>query len=303
MLRMGVGWCVGSLLFGYGRLASGYCLMTTCDAEPTPVACIVERNEDGCSVEGKRVAWAQPCLSFSVHKVGSVRSGITAGQLEKRVAKAFERWEAALCSGGGFPRLRVEAFPRVECDSVGYNAEGPNQNLWVFRENGWYEDVTDDNAIALTTLTIDYDTGEILDADVELNASDNQFTLSSKDVQIDLESTVLHEAGHVLGLGHSEWGTSVMTSGYEVGSLTSRKLQADDIRAICALMPPGEIPSDCDAEPLGGFSTQCHSPEGCCALAPGRKPSGISGVLGVLFFGLSVLRRRYAKVLPSQPHK
>jgi hypothetical protein len=167
-----------------------------------------------------------------------VRSGITAGQLEKQVAAAFEQWEAATCSEGGHPRLGVETYPRVQCDRVGYKEEGPNQNLWTFRDDSWISDGTPDSAIALTTLTIDTVSGEILDADVELNARDNRFTVTSVDVQTDLFSVVLHESGHVLGLGHSDWVTSTMASGYDDGSLEARTLEADDIEAICALMPP-----------------------------------------------------------------
>jgi hypothetical protein len=185
----------------------------------------------------------------------------------------------------------VEAYPRVECDNVGYYADAPNQNLWILRDDAWSVEAEAENTIALTTLTIDRKTGRILDADVELNARDNAFTLSSENVQVDLLSVAVHEAGHVLGIYHSDWATSTMASGYDSGSVESRTLEADDIRAICALMPPGELPAECDAEPMGGFSTQCQAEAGCCALARGRKGNLAVWSLVVTLTGLGATRR------------
>src|SRR6185295_4922889 len=57
----------------------------------------------------------------------------------------------------------------------------------------------------------------------------------------DLESTLLHEMGHALGLGHSAWGMS-LPNGNIVGALmfpfrniTTRVLDPDDIVAMSAL--------------------------------------------------------------------
>ena len=60
-----------------------------------------------------------------------------------------------------------------------------------------------------TTLSIDTVSGQILDADVEIDAFDPgqngmpPITTSDSNVGYDLESIVTHEAGHFLGLAHS----------------------------------------------------------------------------------------------------
>lgn len=282
--------------------AFGFCLMTTCDTTPLPDTCTGSRDQKGCSNEGKQVAWASPCLSFSVYDGKSTLSGIGSEKLEDVVSQSFALWQNATCPDGGSPRLQVETYPRVRCDRVGFYAEGPNQNLWILRDGAWPVDAEGENTIALTTLTVDRETGQLLDADVELNAHGNDFTLTTAGVKVDLLSVALHEAGHVLGILHSDWSTSTMASGYDSGSLELRTLEADDTRALCTLMPPGEIAADCDAEPAGGFSTQCRLEAGCCALAPGRKKSaslwGLFAVLAALGTHRR-LRRRYSRPTPT----
>jgi hypothetical protein len=57
------------------------------------------------------------------------------------------------------------------------------------------------------------------------------------DRSIDLFTVLLHEAGHALGLDHSEYSTSVMAL-YSVRGGALRTLQADDIAGIQALYGP-----------------------------------------------------------------
>jgi hypothetical protein len=218
------------------------------------------------------------------------------------VEAAYGTWQSVKCSAGKSPQLLVKAYPESNCDLVGFKPEGPNRNLWVFREDDWYLNESVSEAIAITSLTVDKSKGIILDADVELNAHAYDFTLGATSVETDLEGVVLHEAGHVLGLGHSDWATSTMASDDEEGSVDARSLEADDIRAVCALLPQGATEKQCDSEPVGGFATECEAPEGCCSVAVGRKTTlGPCGILGVILALL--LRRSYAKVAPSQPHK
>jgi hypothetical protein len=291
-LRFFILFVTGVVLLAYTRLTFAYCLMTTCDVDLPPETCSNARDENGCSIEGMRVRWPTSCLSFSVHRDGSKHLGITSAQFESIVSQAFAAWQSVVCSDGNSSRLSVETYPRVQCEDVGFEHSGPNQNLWIFRDDATFAEVADKNTIALTSLTIDEKTGAILDADVELNAYGNTFSTSSDKVQTDLMSIVLHESGHVLGLGHSDWATSVMASGYDEGSITSRTLQLDDRDALCALMETYAFSNECDAEPLGGFSTECDEyTSGCCSLAPGRTPRSTATLVVVLLMVLGKIRR------------
>jgi hypothetical protein len=243
--------------------------------------------------------WGTPCLSFSAHKGGSPRRGISGDAFERCIRSAFDAWSAVTCDDGGSPNFFVETYPQVTCQDVGFRGDGPNQNLWIFRDDGWEHEIAADGALALTTLSVDATTGEISDADVELNSMQNDFTLGDDNVQTDLLSIVLHEAGHVLGIGHSPWPTSTMASSYLRGTTDARSLKADDIDAICGIFPPGELPTHCDSEPRNGFASQCDGRfAGCCAIAQSRTdstfaPSAMAAIL------LLVARRRKL-VRPSQ---
>ena len=60
----------------------------------------------------------------------------------------------------------------VECDQVQYNQDQPNQHVIIFRDDVWpYDD--SNNTLALTTVTFDPDTGELYDADMEINSTEN----------------------------------------------------------------------------------------------------------------------------------
>lgn len=280
--------------------AGAFCRETTCQISPTPSGCVGRTDSNGCSDEGSWLYWGKPCLAFSVHVGGSPKRGISSDQLEQQVRAAFDQWSTVACSNGGSPSLVVKAFPRASCSEVGFRGDGPNQNLWIFRDDTWLPSIEADGTLALTTLSVVTNTGEIYDADVELNSHDNAFTLGDASVETDLSSIVLHEAGHVLGIGHSPWSTSTMSDSYVNGSLEARTLEADDENAICAAMPPGAPISDCDPTPRHGFSASCDAAEaGCCSVAHGRGSSKAPLLVLALAF-LVVATRRRDSAAPTQ---
>jgi hypothetical protein len=285
-----------------GTHAQAFCRKTTCQLTPTPPGCTENTGADYCPKEGLPLYWKTPCLSFSVQHDGSASSHISAGVLEQQVQTAYDTWMSVTCIGGGSPNLFVAAYPEANCGAVGYQERGPNQNLWVFRDTDWEKEIGDRGIIALTTLTVNETNGEILDADVELNSTNHVFTTDNQGVETDLLSVILHESGHVLGIDHAPGDLSTMSDSYNLGSIDKQTLEADDVDAICAIMPPGQLPEVCDPEPLGGFSTECAGQPhgGCCSVARGRVGSGTVGVFGVGLLVLLGLRRRTPKPRPER---
>lgn len=283
-----------ALLLGSGN-AFAYCRETTCDIAPTPASCKGEADANGCTAGGIPLAWGKSCFSFSVNARGSPKLGITSQRLQKLIGQAFDTWAAVNCQEG-HPGFVAIAYPEVECDEVGFRPDGPNQNLWTFRDHAWFDDATMDGVLALTTLSVLRETGEIYDADVELNAHQNVFTLGDEAVGTDLFSVVLHEAGHVLGIGHSPWSTSTMDDAYAKGTLDARSLEADDINAICDVMPPRALEEPCDPEPRRGFASHCDSPNaGCCSVARGGRSRPIHCFIGLACCAaLARMRRKLA---------
>lgn len=286
---------IAATILLFASSAQAFCRKTTCELSPTPSGCTNSRGTGSCIIEGLPLFWRSPCLSFSVQRDGSKTSGISARVLQNAVRQAFDNWTSVTCSQGGNPTLAVASYPRAVCSEVGFREGGPNQNLWVFRDSDWGSSVGAEDAIALTTLTVNEKTGEILDADVELNAENYQFTTGDENIDKDLLGVVQHESGHVLGLDHTVSDTSTMGPSYVRGSTVQRTLQPDDVEAICAVMPPGEFPEACDPEPLGGFSTECAAPStehGCCAVAPGMAEARKASLFGLLMCSLLTWQRQ-----------
>jgi hypothetical protein len=112
----------------------------------------------------------------------------------------------------------------------------------------------------------------------------------------DLPSVVTHEAGHFLGIAHTQLSDRTITMYPSIDTGEIRVLSPDDIAAICAIYPPGTLDPSCDPEPRHGFSTECtFADSSCnCAIGFGRwgKQSGKFGALLTTIIGMMALIRR-----------
>lgn len=249
---------------------------------------------DSCLEGGLPLYWAGPCVSFSINGKASPLRGIDYPTASGIITQGFVQWLSADCGGAG-PSIQVHDFGAVTCTKQEYNQERPNMNLWTFRDSFWPYEGTG-ATLALTTITFNVKSGEIFDADVEINSAQNPLTFSDVNVQADLASIVTHEAGHFLGLSHSCDKSATMFASYKFGDVGLRSLAPDDVAGMCAIYPPGSATGKCDPTPRHGYSTGCDEPEesGCCTTAPGR-PGGRAplAILALLTgFALAAARRR-----------
>jgi hypothetical protein len=269
-------------------VARAYCRTSSCQVGAAHTAAVCNPpSPDDC---GTPIAWPTPCAEFSIQQDGSPKLGITAAQLATVVSAAFRTWESAACAAGATPHLVITEGAEAVCHQHEYNQDAGNANVIMFHDTAWpYEGSP--NTLALTTVTYDVDSGNIYDADMELNSADNGFTLGDTKVEFDLPSIVTHETGHFQGLAHSHDASATMWPEYVQGTTTLRTLSPDDVAAICATYPPMGAVTNCDPTPRHGFSPLCAAdqpaPSSCAVVAPGG--GGPNGRRGVVAAALALL--------------
>jgi hypothetical protein len=292
-LRLLLRAATASFAFALSAHSQAFCLTYTCDANKG--YCPID-PDTGCNVGGKALFWASSEISFSVQKDGSKRQNISADQLNTVVVNAFQRWVNATCSDGNGPSISIRDFGKVECAKPEYNKDQPNQNVITFHDSVWpYKNTAE--TLALTTVFFNPETGEIYDANIEINSyqpddEPPRFVIGAAEADSshdDLNAVLTHEIGHFLGLSHSFVTEATMFQSYDLGMTT---LEADDMAAICASLPPDRTPGplgDPPGVPRHGFSTECGKTEsGCCSSTiGGSAPS--SGPLALWAFGLGLV--------------
>lgn len=119
-------------------------------------------------------------------------------------------------------------------------------------------------AISLTFMTTEAD-GTIREADILVNDRRFGFNTDGGPVGLDLQTALMHELGHFLGLDHSPLGgftnegefddaTSVMFPRQRGPEELARELAPDDVAAVAALYPASNS--------RGGIAGRVVSPEG-----------------------------------------
>jgi hypothetical protein len=290
-------------------VAHAFCRATTCDISDPSQHCRLDPSTQ-CELTGQALTWSSSCVTFSVQKAGAPQVGISASEVRASVQRALDAWTQADCDGRA-PSLDYVLSEPVSCDASEYNGDRGNANIVMFRENEWpYEGGED--ALGLTRVRFSTDTGELYDADIEINAVDEPLSIGKpQSNEVDLDSLLTHEVGHALGLGHSLDAEATMIAGYTKGSVGLRSLGEDDIAGICDAYPPGRT-SNSSCEPRHGFSSLCGADQpapppdatpddaspseskGCgVARLPGRQNGGVLALLTPVAWLL--LRRRGRK--------
>jgi MYXO-CTERM domain-containing protein len=279
------------------RRSHAFCRTSACELGDYGTLCTPARDGD-C---GLPLFWKESCVGFSVQHGGS--RDFTSELAGELVSQAFATWESADCDGGR-PHVFVQQQPDVVCAAPEYNVDfnvaRGNANVVMFRDDDWpYPGLED--GLALTTVTYDTETGEIYDADIELNTFSFLFTTSDTHVYYDLLSTLQHETGHFLGIAHSDDVSAVMHAEPESGTTRHRELTADDVAAICDAYPPEEPPLDATCSPMPhDFSPQCGqspapppaSSDRGCSISPAPARSGTPDLLGAAGLIAFAFRRR-----------
>lgn len=276
--------------------ASAFCRSTTCRSTGTK-ECATDENS--CPTDGAKLFWPTSCVSYAMNEQGT--QDLDPVDTRDVIRKTFQAWTEVPCPKGGNASMTFEERDPVSCKRSEYNKEGHNLNVILFQDDDWkYRGI--DGTLAKTSVTYNDETGEIYDADIEVNAANNTVTISDNQskIEYDLQAILTHEVGHFIGIAHSPESSAVMFASYSPGSTAQRTLTADDIDAVCAIYPPNSGVT-CNSAPRGGFSPSCDTDEksGLCAVSSvgtddGKSATGPSTSLAVMGFGVlaAALSRR-----------
>lgn len=223
--------------------------------------------------------WANRTYTFNYHSAGSQQTPGTAEFVA--MDAAFDTWRALAQSCSDFKFIKG---PMVGVANIGYDRNSSdNTNVLVFRERACRDVVPPDDpclaqgtcanvyqcwdhgdaTIALTTNTFSNKTGVIYDADIEFNAapqaSGERFlftTISSPPcepgmesplcVATDIQNTLTHEIGHVVGFDHVELSGSTMEPSAPLGETRKRIIDPGTQAGFCHVYPAGQPTPPCD---------------------------------------------------------
>lgn len=216
------------------RLAVALAVVLSCGSSPEAYLKL------GALLNGRVIdaTWRQQPIGYFVSE--NPGNGVTPADLLGAARRAAATWSAV-----------ESANVRFEFKGMtGALAEGIDGRTTF----GFIDRPDLDRVLGATSFMIDTSTGEIAEADIFFNS---RFTFSvapgGQADRIDLESLVLHELGHLLGLGHSAIGETEITStgnrrvlgggavmfpiAMTAGAISDRALLPDDIAGISDLYP------------------------------------------------------------------
>ncbi|MGM0557496.1 MAG: matrixin family metalloprotease [Myxococcota bacterium] len=273
----------------------------------TPIESVAYERTKTCGTYGVRdcrdgevalpLYWRSPCVEYKVNEDGTsqVESDGIADTTYEAIRASFNAWNNVECSelqmvdGGTTSVTAAEGPPTGDNERL---------SLVVFRDSDWGTvPGASARSYALTSVSYLPDTGQILDADIEINSDTYDLNIlgEPRDMQADLVNTLTHEVGHFLGLAHSFESEATMYSQAPLGETDKRSLEQDDIDGIC------------DAYGFEGEPAICEDPEdfsqdrpsndddkkGCCTTSvDGTLPPSTGLIFAVGLLLTARLRRR-----------
>ncbi|MEM6559594.1 MAG: matrixin family metalloprotease [Myxococcota bacterium] len=203
---------------------------------------------------GSSLSWSTRSVNYTFFEGGT--SDVAGDEEFEAVRDGFAVWENLVTDPEDdcFPSEAMTDFRWIErperssVDRIGYNFldQEDNENLIIFRDDEWPYPGQENSVIALSTVTFNAVTGEILDADIEFNSAGFQFTARDDNPVTDVLNTAVHEIGHSMGIAHTSDPNASMFLQASPGQTIKRDLNCDDRAAMAFKYPSGEMNGYCD---------------------------------------------------------
>lgn len=179
---------------------------------PSEEACNFVQNSDK-----RRVSWSKD-LPVEIYLDKSVSSDFVGP-----VQAAINKWNVV------GQNTRGADFFRLKGGSPG--AESPEQDGYstIYVMNNWEPSKASEQA----RTTIHWSGSRIYEADMRLNDLNYNFSIAAQGEErtVHLESLIIHELGHVLGLAHIDSTNSVMQTSLSSGRVRA-EIGSDDIESL-----------------------------------------------------------------------
>ena len=188
----------------------------------------------------RQVRWAKKTIPIAISSSLTLpNSGITAGSdVAAAIHNALETWSIA--ANINF----VEVPSKLQSISSAHRPDGVNLiTIAATSEN--LAILGNDDSPARTRVFYDADSGEISEADIVINpylysvaGEPIEFSTDGTPGTYDLQSTLTHEIGHLLGLNHSNVvgatmnATQALNGTFGLPALSERTLSESDIAAV-----------------------------------------------------------------------
>ena len=283
--------CLAALAGTTSATARAYCRLTT----EKPIA------DATCAISGTGLSWKRQCITFSMVDRGQPEPPFE--RIREVADISFRTWTDVDCGAGKVALDVRQTSDLAMCEDPEYNTHDPNANTIVFVTD-WSGHKLPIGAYGLTLVWHNPDTGEIYDADMQLNEQLGTPAICDNGCPsggVDLQNVITHEAGHFFGLGHSDVSDATMAPSATPGETSKRDLAGDDIEGLCSIYGD-RVKTACEAGdflPNHGFTTMCSEPttasessSGCAVLAVRNHAGWQTHALLIALFCLRWLRRR-----------